>query len=595
MRRTPRAVIVPVFALLAVACPTVTPDPVEPYPVTVDVQTKPDPPYIRPAEISEVIGFLADDEQRGRAPGTDADIQVQSFIAERMADAGLEPYLEGSYLQHFEVGDGVRVQGGRESSFTISGGEAVPYALVPFGHDTGGEPVKGKLVFVNYGIPGEGDDAGDFAGVDLKGSIAVALVGSIDPHADPAKTRPQAKLIAARDRGAVGFILWDPNSDTPFPNRGQYSDLQIPAVFVGMAGTPALRKAWKVRGNGYPKLGSKSRTEFEMATPIEPLLLTTANVIGWLPGSADAGERKRIIIGAHMDHLGLGTASSLAPGEQAIHNGADDNASGVAVLLALADEFSGVMSQYRPHDLVFVAFGAEEMGLLGSKHMLEKMSKEERASVLAMLNFDMVGRLGDKLIVNGTGTAQEWPAILEAANESKLQLESVPDGWGPSDHAAFYGEGMPVLHFFTGAHEDYHKPSDDVDKINDKGAAEIGEFAARVTFALLERSAPLTFVKVDRPTQERAAFKVSLGTMPDYGKDVDGLALAGVSEGGPAAAAGLQKGDIIKRIGTREVHNIDDYMACFGELEPGVEVEVEFEREGARQTAKLVPAAPKQQ
>jgi aminopeptidase YwaD len=487
MRRSSRVVIVPVLASFAFACPA-APAPVDPEPVAVDdVPTTPDPPYVRPGEIAEVIRFLADDEQAGRAPGTDFDVAAQSFIAERMGDVGLEPYLEGSYLQHFDFGDGVRVQGGRESSFKISGGEAVPYELLPFGHDTGAEPITGKLVFVNYGIPGEGEDPGDFAQVQLEGAIAVALVGSIDPHADPAKTSPQAKATAARDRGAVGFILWDPNSDTPFPNRGQFSELQIPAVFVGQAGSQALRKAWKVRGNGYPKLGAKSRTDFEMATPIEPLLLTTANVIGWLPGSADKATRKRIILGAHMDHLGLGTAP-----EPVVHNGADDNASGVAVLLALADEFSGVMSVHRPHDLVFVAFGAKEMGELGSKHMLAAMTEDERASLLAMLNFDMVGRLGDSLIINGTGTAQEWPGLLEAATNGELRLELVPDGGGAWDHAPFHAAGVPVLHFFTGAQADHHTASDDIDKINDKGAAAIGEFAARITFALLERDEPLT-------------------------------------------------------------------------------------------------------
>lgn len=590
MRRSSLALL---LSLSICACPAATPAPVSPERIAVDVATTPEAPDLAPEPIAAAIAFLADDAQLGRAPGSDADARVQAWIVERMGAAGLKPYLADDFLQRFEVGDGVRLRG--ESRLAGTRGETIAHAIVPFGHDTGTETITAKLVFVGHGIAGDGEDPGDFAQAKLDGAIAVALVGSADPHAAPAKTRPQSKLIAARDRGAVGFVLWDPNSDAPLPNHGQYSELGIPAVFVGKSGSEALRKALRARGEALPKIGDRSRADLELATPIEPVVLTTANVVGVLPGSTAAAERKRIIIGAHMDHLGLGTSSSLAPGEQAVHNGADDNASGVAVLLALADAFATMPIEHRPHDLVFVAFGAEEMGLLGSKHMVETMPAPARASVLAMLNFDMVGRLRDSLIVNGTGTAQEWPAVLEAANgELQLQLESVPDGWGPSDHASFYGEGVPVLHFFTGAHEDYHKPSDDTDKLNHDGAAQIGELAARITLELMQRCEPLTFVKVDRPSQGRTAFKVSLGTMPDYGKTVDGLALAGVSEGGAAAAAGLQKDDVIKRIGAREIHNIDDYMACFGELEPGVEVEIEFERDGQRQTAKLVPAAPRQ-
>jgi aminopeptidase YwaD len=211
---------------------------------------------------------------------------------------------------------------------------------------------------------------------------------------------------------------------------------------------------------------------------------------------------------------------------------------------------------------------------------------------LAMINFDMVGRLREQsLVVNGMGTASEWPGLIEPL-AGELKLQAVPDGWGPSDHSSFYGEGMPVLHLFTGSHEDYHKPSDDVPAINVEGAVAVGELAGRIVIALLDRCDPLTFVKTDRPQQGAAAFKVSLGTMPDYAAAVDGLALAGVREGGAAALAGLQKGDVIKKIGKREIHGMDDYMASFAELVPGEAVEVVYEREGKTLTTQLTPAAP---
>jgi len=593
MRRTLNALLVVSLALVSAACRvSPTPTPVDPEQVAIDVRSELAPPTLSAAGIAASVAFLADDAQLGRAPGSEADARVQAWIVGRMEAAGLEPGFAGGYLQPFEVSDGVRLREPDQSRLAGIRAELIPHAIVPFGHDTGAGSVSGPLVFVGHGI--------ELAGVKLDGAIAVALAGSDDPHASPAKTRAQTKLIAARDRGAVGFVLWDPNSDLPPPNHGPFSELEIPAVFVGKAGSEAMRRALRVRGE-LPKPGDRSRARVELRTPIEAVTLTTANVIGLLPGDPSVAdrERKRIIVGAHMDHLGLGTSSSLAPegvgGEPAIHNGADDNASGVAVVLALAEALARVGVEHRPHDLVFVTFGAEEMGLLGSKHMVEAIAEPERAAILAMLNFDMVGRLRDVLLVNGSGTAQEWPALLERANPegvAQLQLGGTADGWGPSDHASFYGEGVPVLHFFTGAHDDYHKPSDDVDKLNDAGAAAVGELAARLTLALMDRCEPLTYVTVERPSQARTAFRVSLGTMPDYGREVDGLALAGVREGGPAAAAGLRKDDVIKRIGAREVHNIDDLMACFAELEPGVAVEVEFERDGVVSIGELIPAAP---
>ncbi|NVB40052.1 M20/M25/M40 family metallo-hydrolase [Pseudenhygromyxa sp. WMMC2535] len=597
---------------LSVACAKPTPAPLAPAQPEAQSETPaPANPQLSAEDIYASVAFLADDAQGGRPPGGEDDAAVQAWIIERMQAAGLQPGAEAgqAFVQHFEVGDGVALRDGQSSRLAERGAKpdapGLAHALLPFGHDSGEAGVEGKLVFVGEGVAGEGEDAGDYAGIEakVKGAIVVALVGSKNPHANPARSRPQGKLIAARDRGAVGFVLWDPNSDAPLPNHGQFSELEVPAVFVGKSGSAALRQALRARGEAPPKLGATSRKAFGLSTPIEPVILETANVIGVLPGSDPEAERKRIYVGAHMDHLGMGTSSSLTPGVHAIHNGADDNASGVAVILALAEAMAAIPPAQRPHDLVFVAFGAEEMGLLGSKFMVENFDAAERARIMAMLNFDMVGRLRERLMVNGQGSAEEWPALVQAANGGgegaaegadveALVLEGDPSGWGASDHASFYGEGVPVLHFFTGSHDDYHKPSDDLDTLNTEGTARVGELAGRVLVGLMQRCDPLTFVEVERPSAGRRAFKVSLGSMPDYGRDVDGLALAGVREGGPMALAGLQKGDVITRIGAREVHNIDDYMACFGELEPGVEVEIEYLRDGERMTGALVPTAP---
>ncbi|MCA9680564.1 MAG: M28 family peptidase [Myxococcales bacterium] len=442
---------------LAPACKP-TPAPVDPVtPATLDVANEVVAPTLSAEEIAASIGFLADDAQQGRPPGSEADARVQAWIIERMQAAGLEPGAGDGFAQAFEVGDGAALRAGAQSRLAEQGakeGAEVAHAILPFGHDSGETPVVGKLIFVGHGMVGEGEDPGDYKGLDakVKGAIVVVLAGSDDPHASPIRARVQSRLIAARDRGAVGFVLWDPNSDAPPPNHGPFSELELPAVFVGQSGSAALRKALKAKGDALPKPGALSQKAFELHTPIEPVTLTTANIIGVLPGSAPAESRKRIYIGAHMDHLGLGTSSSLAPGEHAIHNGADDNASGVAVILAMAAGLAKIPQSQRPHDLVFVAFGAEEMGLLGSKHLVEALSAEERGRILAMLNFDMVGRLRERLLVNGRGTADEWTKIVATANggangegEGALEIEGEPDGWGPSDHASFYGEGIPVL------------------------------------------------------------------------------------------------------------------------------------------------------
>ncbi|HEY0136692.1 MAG TPA: M20/M25/M40 family metallo-hydrolase, partial [Nannocystis sp.] len=312
------------------------------------------------------------------------------------------------------------------------------------------------------------------------------------------------------------------------------------------------------------------------------------NIGGVLPGTGP----RRIVVGAHVDHLGLGTGSSLAPGQRAVHNGADDNASGVATMLALAAALAGVPAASRPYTVEFVAFGAEEMGLLGSKHYVAGLSPDARAALVAMVNFDMVGRLqGDAVVVSGVGTSSLWKGLL-AEVAAPLEVRPSEDGFGASDQASFYAAGLPVLHFCIGTHADYHKPSDDLDKINFPGAAAIGDLSLRVLGRLMRDQPNLDFIKVATPTPRAGGFRVSLGTVPDYGAKADGVALADVRPGGPAAAAGLKAGDVITLLGTREIHSLDDYMASFAELQPGVEVPVRVLRNGAAVDLRITPAAP---
>lgn len=553
------------------------------------------------AAIRADIEFLADDDQMGRAPGTEADQRVQQHIVAGFEAAGLTPGARGadgapSFLQTFEVVDGVRATTATELSV---GATAIEHTVVPFGHATTAA-VSAPLVFVGHGIATEGKGTGDYKGLEAKveGAIVVALGGSPDPHLSPTVTRPQSKVIAARDHGAVGFVLWEPEQSTPYPNHGEANDLQLPVVWVGEAGSAALLAALGRKAGTRPaaavtrlRPGQRSRKPATLHTPIEPVRLSTANVVGQLQRRPDAPT---IVIGAHMDHLGEGTSHSLEPGVVAVHNGADDNASGVGVVMEMARVLGRLPEGAHDYNFVFIAFGAEEMGLLGSKHYVATLEPDQRTAMVAMLNFDMVGRLGDEqgLVVSGTGTAKQWPQLLEAQAEG-MELRLTEDGYGASDQTSFYEDGLPVLHFFTGTHSDYHKPSDDIDKINFEGAAQITELALRIAYELAHDATALDFVKVARKAPARGGFRVSLGTIPDYGAQVDGVRLSGVRKGGAAAEAGLQKGDVITKIGDREIHNLDDYMATFAVLSPGEAVPVVVQRGEQAVTLTMTPQKPR--
>ncbi len=597
----PRSAGLALLCLLALSCDTSRPT-APPQPPSAPPRQP--VPALETSALQRHVGFLADDEQQGRAPGTDDDARVQTYIEDAFGAAGLQPAFGTTFRQTFEVTDGVRLI--KDGISRLDGPKgAIEHELLPFAKGTGATgPVEARLVFVGYGIVEQGGGAGDYAGIEeqVRDKIVVALHGgpSDNPHLPAGATRPQSKMISARDRGAVGFVLWDPTTRTPFPNHGSANDLQLPAVFVGAAGNRALQRALGVRKPGSEVVpdapgidrGATSKKPFALQSDVERIRLQTANVAAFLEG--DGSSEKVVVVGAHHDHLGLGTSSSLAPGEHAIHNGADDNASGVAAVLELCGAMAALPAAQRPYNLMCMTFAAEEMGLLGSKHFVENLDDRLRDNIVAMVNFDMVGRSqGGEVIVAGVGTASQWPELLQA-HGAGLNVKTNPDGYGPSDHGSFYEAGIPVLHFFTGPHEDYHKPSDDIDKLDFETMTKITAMALGIVEQVVAESVEFDFAQTKRkaPAGGRR-FRVSLGTIPDYAGGVDGVRLSGVRKGGPAATAGLQKGDIIQRMGEREIHNLDDYMAAFGELQPGAEIPVIVDRGGERVELQLTPAAPK--
>jgi hypothetical protein len=368
------------------------------------------------------------------------------------------------------------------------------------------------------------------------------------------------------------------------------------------------------------------------------------NVVGILPGNDPKFKDEVIVIGAHYDHLGRGGEGSLAPREGEIHHGADDNASGTAALLELARRLSTNAPKPR-RTIVFIAFSGEEEGLLGSDYYVNHPAVP-LANTVAMINMDMIGRLQDqKLIIGGIGTAPEWRALVEAQNSvanmanaalsepgsanmrvtldpkitpagfpvviganglpvvimTKQPIEAATpftltlneDGFGPSDHSSFYGKQIPVLFFWTGTHNDYHKPSDTSDKINYEGEAKIVSFVERIIRDIDKSDKRPTYTVAKSDPQQRTGFRVYLGTIPNYADSNDGLKIDGVRDESPAAKAGLKAGDKVVKLAGRDVKNVYDYTYALGEMKAGQEYEVVVMRDGQRLTMKITPEARK--
>ena len=287
------------------------------------------------------------------------------------------------------------------------------------------------------------------------------------------------------------------------------------------------------------------------------------NVIGVLPGRSSARRGETIVIGAHYDHLGLGGFGALDDPDSTgtVHNGADDNASGTTALLEVARR---LVRQRLDRTIVFIAFSGEEEGDLGSEYYV-KHPTLPGASIYAMLNMDMVGRLRNaRLSATGAATAAEFPALLDSLNriggQPRFDLQASGDGWGPSDHASFYAAKHPVLFFFTGLHGDYHRTTDDVDKIDVNGLARVAAFVADVATALANRPGPLTFVAAPPPqmTSRGSGYGAYLGTIPDMSESPGGVRITGTRSGSPAEKAGLAAGDVITAIGTKTIGNLYD-------------------------------------
>jgi len=300
----------------------------------------------------------------------------------------------------------------------------------------------------------------------------------------------------------------------------------------------------------------------------------TQNVIGWIDNGAD----NHVIIGAHYDHLGYGHFGTLWDGDPEIHNGADDNASGTSAVMAIAKKI--IEAGPKNNNYIFLLFSGEEMGLWGSNYYT-KNSNVDLTKVNYMLNLDMVGRLNAErtLALNGTGTSPKWKKVLDKNNRSKLKLVKSESGVGPSDHTSFYNNDIPVIHFFTGQHSDYHKPSDDADLVNYTGIQDIVQYITNIVIDL-DDEGKIAFSKTNDESEVVPDFKVTLGVMPDYLFDGLGMRIDGVKEGRPAFKADIKKGDVVIKMGDFEVKDMMSYMTALGGIAPGSTVQVTIIREG---------------
>ena len=326
-----------------------------------------------------------------------------------------------------------------------------------------------------------------------------------------------------------------------------------------------------------PRKDPHAEVEFGAVTDSS---LNAQNLLGFI----DNGGSRTVILGAHYDHLGMGGEGSLYRGEPAVHNGADDNASGVAVLLKLAK-----MLQERPEardNYLILLFSGEEMGLLGS-NFFAKNPTVDLEQVAYMINLDMVGRLREDktLSISGTGTTPVWPQVLNSLNPG-FNLVLSESGVGPSDHTSFYLQDIPVLHFFTGQHEDYHKPSDDAEKLNYQGMEAIAAYLFDLVKAM-EVQEEIAFRKTKNESEEVPRFKVTLGVIPDYLFSGEGMRIDGVSEDKPAQKAGLQKGDIVVKLGDSTIVDMMSYMRALSSFESGQTTTVVVERNGEKVSSEV--------
>jgi hypothetical protein len=557
------------------------------------------------AAILDHVRALSDETMEGRQAGTPAANRAADYIGRAFKDAGLQPAGDaGTFRQAFSVPTGIRL--GRPTALTLLSTPPRPLGLgtdfAPLAVSENGTQTA-EVVFVGYGITAPDLGWDDYAGIDVRDKIVLALTRepAWQDSSSPFR-RPDAhhyaershKIINARQHGARALLLVNHPGISPddlTPLRGLSQPLGIVAGSITRSGADEI-----LQGSGQTVASLAESIDRTLAprslalgvqVRVDVTLMrgrgATANVIGRLPGRDASLKDQAIVIGAHYDHLGRGGEGSLAPDLRgAIHHGADDNASGTAVVIALAQAFAKAGGA--PRTLVFAAFGAEEMGLLGSAHYVKHPPVPLDRTAL-MINLDMVGRMRDgKIYVGGVDSGSGLRAVVgEAGRDAGITVEMRGDPFAPSDHTSFYTAGRPVLFLFTGAHADYHRPTDTWDKINADGLRSAAALAARTIAAVAAAPVAPTYVAVATPAsaRPRGAYGVFFGVIPTFGeRTTPGVAISGVRAASPAERAGLQAGDIIVKFADVDVKTLEDLTFALRSKRPGDRVTVVVQRDG---------------
>jgi Tol biopolymer transport system component len=584
------------------------------------------------------IQFLASDALEGRMTGTAGSAQAAEYLTKRLIQMGFEPLIENYKIPFEFLADLQIPQTGNRLELVLEKGkkqlttsfelkkEFLPYAF----SDTAS--FLAPLVFVGYGIKTpplakfQYNSYASFMPSRLQEHVHVLIEGLPKSISMEQKEEllPYSSIIrrvqAAKESGAKAVIVLTQKQNFEEKSYRSPSD-DFAAANCGIPVVRLAAPAWKklITAAGFADFDlsrvetqpiaaadSLFRAHFEKYEPIKiggkiklyPVKKVDYNVVGVLKPQNYSDTTKFLVLGAHYDHLGKGEVASLADEKVAhhIHNGADDNASGVAAVLEIANHFAPLYKNNPGafnYGLLVGFWSGEEMGLLGSNHFVNHNFQSSKRA-LANFNFDMVGRLQEnKLIVQGTGSSSVWNKLLEKHNlKAGFDLFISPDPYLPTDATSFYTAGAPTLSFFTGVHSDYHKPSDDESLINYEGLGRIVAFSIQLCEDLLKRKEAPDYIKVaSSEKQRKGASTIYIGTIPDYAGSERGMKLSGVKEGAPAAKAGLQGGDVIIKLAGKDINNIYDYVYVLDLLTPNKPVDVVIIRNGKQMQLTVTPVA----
>ncbi len=559
-------------------------------------------------KIAEYVRYLASDELEGRFPGTAGNFKAATFIENKLKEFGLKPF-NGSYRQNFLFPIKYRVSDKNSVVWTkLIERPGVPKEMWKsfpknWNVNTDFQPlaisengtIAGEVAFVGYGVTSKDIPYDDYEGIDVKGKIVIVLSDSAEGHPKDERFIPYSKLsykaMNAREHGAVGVIFVKVQSDSAnifYPLKVS-SMAKKSGIIAIQASRTEIAKFFPASANLYPVELEMQKTKkpksfiipnttISITVDLETEKVEVPNIVGLISGTDPTLSNEYIVIGAHFDHLGWGTENSLYRGKiLQIHNGADDNASGTSAILYLAELLA---KQPLRRSVIVAAFNGEEEGLLGSAFYVKNPIYPIEQTIL-MINFDMVGRINNsKINIFGTGSSTTFDKVIDSvATIDSLVITKGSEGYGPSDHSSFYGAKVPVIFLFTGAHADYHLPSDDAEKIDADGILRVANYAHKI----LERYGNSTekpdyiVVKTEKKEEKNGSpgyARVWFGIVPNFEDNPQGLRITGVSPGSPAEKAGLKGNDVIIKFGEHSIKNLYDLTYILREYKPNDVVNV---------------------